>query len=61
MIKFSREAEVLLPLTSLEEVSIPEIECPTSGPTHLGEGLKLLCDQAEKEVQKEGDLETGVL
>ena len=55
IIKFSREAELVLPLTSVEEVNIPEIECPTSGPTHLGEGLKLLCDQAEKEVNKEGD------
>jgi uncharacterized protein YegL len=55
IIKFSREAEIVLPLTSVEEVNIPEIECPTSGPTHLGEGLKLLCDQAEKEVNKEGD------
>ena len=55
IIKFSRAAELVLPLTSVEEVNIPEIECPTSGPTHLGEGLKLLCDQAEKEVNKEGD------
>ena len=55
IIKFSREAEIVLPLTSVEEVNIPEIECPTSGPTHLGEGLKLLCDQAEKEVNREGD------
>lgn len=55
IIKFSREAEIVLPLTSVEEVNIPEIECPTAGPTHLGEGLKLLCDQAEKEVNREGD------
>ena len=55
ILKFSRDAEVVVPLTSLEEIDLPELECPRSGPTFLGEGLKLLCDQVVKEVNKNGD------
>ena len=55
ILKFSKDAEIVIPLTSLEEIEMPELECPRSGPTFLGAGLKLLCDQVEQEVNKQGD------
>jgi uncharacterized protein YegL len=55
LLQFSKDAEVVIPLTSIEEIELPDLECPRSGPTCLGAGLKLLCDQAESEVNKSGD------
>lgn len=42
IISFDREAKLILPLTPLDEVQLPELQTPQSGPTHLGEALKLL-------------------
>lgn len=55
ILKFSKDADVVIRLTSLEEIELPELECPRSGPTCLGAGLKLLCEQVDKEVNKQGD------
>jgi uncharacterized protein YegL len=52
ILTFDREARVILPLTSLDEVQIPDIETPDSGPTHLGEALVLLSRTVTREVAR---------
>ena len=60
IITYDRDVKVVLPLTPLEDLQLPEITTPDSGPTHTGAALKLLCEQVDKEVQlstpeKKGD------
>ncbi len=51
IITFDREVKQILPLTPLDELQLPEITTPESGPTHTGQALKLLCDNIDKEVR----------
>jgi len=60
IITFNRSSELIIPLTELENVQIPVIKTPESGPTHLGEALKYVCDNIDTEIQltsidKKGD------
>lgn len=50
IITFDREAVVLVPLTSLELLVLPEITTPESGPTMLGEALQAVCALVDKEL-----------
>lgn len=50
IITYDREVKQILPLTSLDELQIPEITTPESGPTHTGQALKLLCERVDSEV-----------
>ncbi len=50
VITFDREARRLLPLTELATASIPYVDTPDSGPTHLGAALELLCHVVDQEV-----------
>lgn len=50
IITFDVTAQELFPLTPLEQVQIPEITVPQSGPTHLGEALALLVERVERDV-----------
>jgi uncharacterized protein YegL len=59
LIRFDREAEVILPLTELELLQIPEIEIPQSSPPHTGEALEFLCDQVDKEIIKSSEGQKG--
>ena len=52
IITFDREVKQVLPLTELENLQMPEIVTPDSGPTHMGMALKMLCDKVETEVRK---------
>jgi uncharacterized protein YegL len=52
LITFDIEAKELFPLTSLEQVQIPEIVVPQSGATFLGAALELLVSRVDKEVIK---------
>jgi uncharacterized protein YegL len=52
LITFDSEARVILPLTSLDQVQLPDIQVPGSGPTFLGAALALLIERVDKEVQK---------
>lgn len=52
IITFDREVKQILPLTPLDELQLPVITCPESGPTHTGEALKLLCRMVDREVLK---------
>lgn len=51
IITFDSVVKQLLPLTELENLQLPEIVTPDSGPTHLGAALELLCRMVDKEVQ----------
>ena len=51
IITFDREVRQILPLTPLDELQIPDISTPESGPTHTGKALQLLCDMVDQEVR----------
>lgn len=51
IITFDREVKQILPLTELENLQLPEITTPESGPTHLGEALEMLCKKVDAEVK----------
>lgn len=55
IITFDRDVKVLVPLTSLEEFQLPNLETPESGPTHLGEALEEVCKRVDSEVVKTSD------
>lgn len=60
IITYDREVKVLLPLTPLEDLQLPEITTPDSGPTHTGAALEKLCEQLDSEIilstpEKKGD------
>lgn len=50
IITYDKDVRQLIPLTELENLRLPEIECPDSGPTHTGAALNMLCDCYDKEV-----------
>lgn len=52
IITFDGKINEVLPMTPLESVTLPEIVCPESGPTFLGEALHFICDRAQGEVRK---------
>lgn len=52
IITFDRDVNILLPLTPIDELQLPEIKTPDSGPTHTGAALELLCRQVDKEVKQ---------
>ncbi len=50
IITFDKEVKQILPLTPLDELQLPEIVTPASGPTHTGMALRLLCEKVDEEV-----------
>lgn len=59
IITYDREVKQILPLTELENLQLPEINVPDSGPTFLGAALNLLCDRYDKEVNKGSSEQKG--
>ena len=59
IITYDREVKVILPLTPLEYIQIPEITCPESGPTNMGAALKTLCKQIDSEVHLSTPIQKG--
>lgn len=51
IITFDKEVKQVLPLTPLDELQLPEIVTPASGPTHTGMALRLLCEKVDEEVR----------
>ena len=51
IITFGREVEELIPLTDLPTFQLPEIVCPTSGPTNTGNALELLFSKVIRDVR----------
>ena len=50
IITYDRDVKVILPLTPLEDLQLPNITTPDSGPTHTVAPLEQLCHQVEQEV-----------
>jgi uncharacterized protein YegL len=60
IITFDREVKQIMSLTELENMQLPLIATPDSGPTHLGAALEMLCQKVDSEVklstpEKKGD------
>ncbi|MGW8390449.1 vWA domain-containing protein [Pseudoduganella sp. HUAS MS19] len=51
IITFDAKINEVLPLTPLPQVALPQITCPESGPTFLGEALMYVCEKAQREVR----------
>jgi uncharacterized protein YegL len=51
IITFDKDVKQIMSLTELENMQLPEIQTPESGPTHLGAALELLCQKVDSEVQ----------
>ena len=52
IITFDKEVNQILPLTPLDELQLPDIVTPESGPTHTGLALKILCEKVDQEIRK---------
>lgn len=52
IVTFDGQVKEVLPLTALEEVVLPTIVCPDSGPTFLGRALHTICDMVNAQVRK---------
>lgn len=52
IIVYDREAKILVPLTPLDEFTLPPIETPESGPTHTGAALELLEQCLKRDIIK---------
>lgn len=50
IITFDKDVKEILPLTELENLTLPEITTPESGPTHLGMALELLYEKCDGEL-----------
>ena len=50
LITYDSEVKQILQLTALEDLQIPAITTPESGPTHTGAALELLCNKYDSEV-----------
>ncbi|MFA8299569.1 MAG: VWA domain-containing protein [Hyphomicrobiales bacterium] len=59
LITFDKEVNEIIPLTELMNVRLPQITCPESGPTHLGEALSVLSDKIEREVKQSNEEQKG--
>ncbi len=51
IVTFDADAKIVTALTPLDELRVPEITTPQSGPTHLGLALETLGDRVRKEVR----------
>lgn len=51
IITFNRVACLVLPLTAVSELQLPELKTPESGPTMTGDALELLCQRVDSEVR----------
>ncbi|MDA3878505.1 MAG: VWA domain-containing protein [Halothiobacillus sp.] len=52
IVTFDITIKEVLPLTPLESVNLPEIQCPTSGATMMGAGLEEIVAKVQHEVKK---------
>ena len=55
IITFDLEAKVYLPLTSLDQVQLADIDVPSAGATFMGAALELLAEQVTQQLQKSTD------
>lgn len=50
IITYDKEVKQIVPLTALEDLQLPNIIVPESGPTFTGLALKVLCEKYDTEV-----------
>lgn len=50
ILTFDADVKVVVPLTPLDQLQLPEITTPESGPTFLGKALETLCSQLDREI-----------
>jgi uncharacterized protein YegL len=59
LITFDIQAKEIFPLTPLDQVRLPEMQVPNSGPTFLGAALELLAQRMDVEVIKSTENQKG--
>lgn len=52
IITYDKDVKQILPLTPIDELQLPDITTPNSGPTHMGAALKKLLEMVDVEVNK---------
>lgn len=52
VITFDREVKEVLPLTALQYLQLPDITCPSSGPTMTGKALSFLSNKVKQDIKK---------
>ncbi|MCD8385359.1 MAG: VWA domain-containing protein [Bacteroidales bacterium] len=52
IITYDKDVKQILPLTPIDQIQMPEIVTPESGPTHTGAALEMLCDRVDREVRR---------
>ncbi len=52
VLTFDADVKVIVPLTPVDELQLPEITTPQSGPTHLGLALQALAGRVKQEVRQ---------
>jgi len=52
IITYDREVKQIMPLTPIDDLQMPEIVVPDSGPTNMGAALRMLCSKVDIEVFK---------
>lgn len=56
---FDSKVTEVLPLTALDAVLLPEIVCPESGATFLGQGLEFICDKVAGDIVRSSAEQKG--
>lgn len=59
IITFDREVKEIVPLTELVNFQLPEIICPQSGPTNMGEALMMLSKLITSDIRKGSEDQKG--
>lgn len=52
IITFDARAKVIVPLTAVDKLQVPQITTPQAGPTHLGQALETLGRRVRMEVRR---------
>ncbi len=55
IVTFDSLIKEVLPLTAIRNIVLPEIVCPESGATFLGEGLMRICQKVDSELNRTKD------
>ncbi len=56
---FDMDVKTVVPLTPLDQLHLPQITTPESGPTFLGKALETLCGQLDRELRRSSADEKG--
>lgn len=51
IVTFDARVTTILPMTPLEDIVLPEVVCPDSGPTFLGAALHAICDMLPRDIR----------